>query len=113
MCAADGLTEKLDEIASAWTKLERDQIGLPSMEQIMVADGQSETEYTNFPSLTNAWLYSWDNWGDTVYGYWTSSPHESISFSAWRVGYSGLVDSSDEVNYAYGHGVRPVITLKI
>ena len=114
VCAADGLTAKLDEIATAWTELERDQIGLPSMEQIMVADGKSETAYTGHPSLSNAWLYNWDNsvWGDTVYGYWSSSPDVGDSLFAW------YVDCLGNVNNFFVHirdhrGVRPVITLKI
>ena len=44
LCNADGLTAKLDEIATVWTKLERDQIGLPSGEQISVADGKNENK---------------------------------------------------------------------
>ena len=113
-CNADGLTSKLDEIATAWTELERDQIGLPSMEQIMVADGKSETAYTGYPSLSNAWLYNWDNSvrGDTVYGYWSSSPHVGFSDCAWLVYCGGDVDY-DGVSSGGGHGVRPVVNLKI
>ena len=114
LCNADGLTAKLDEIATAWTELERDQIGLPSMEQIMVADGKSETAYTGYPSLSNAWLYNWDNsvWGDTVDGYWSSSPTGFDSDCAWRVGCYGIVGSYD-VDFGDVFGVRPVVNLKI
>ena len=117
VCAADGLTAKLDEIAVAWTELERDQIGLPSMEQIMVADGKSETAYTDYPSLSNAWLYNWPDNADYAlgenapYGYWSSSPSVDNSSSAWDVHYDGGVD---DFYVSYGDfGVRPVITLKI
>ena len=114
VCAADGLTAKLDEIATAWTELERDQIGLPSMEQIMVADGKSETAYTGHPSLSNAWLYNWDNsvWGDTVYGYWSSSPSVDDSDFAWYVSCGGTVNDF-VVYYVDFRGVRPVVNLKI
>ena len=116
VCAADGLTSKLDEIAGAWTELERDQIGLPSMEQIMLADGQSEDAYTDFPSLSNAWLYNWPDNADygrsAPYGYWSSSPDVGNSVRAWRVTFYGSVGNGD-VYYGVGNGVRPVITLKI
>ena len=104
VCAADGLTSKLDEIATAWTELERDQIGLPSMEQIMVADGKSETAYTVYPSLSNAWLYNWPDNADYAlgenapYGYWSSSPDVGDSIYAWYVRYGGLV-SGDGVDF--------------
>jgi type IV pilus assembly protein PilA len=118
VCAADGLTAKLDEIATAWTELERDQIGLPSMEQIMVADGKSETAYTDYPSLSNAWLYNWPDNTDYAlgknapYGYWSSSPFVDYSSNAWRVYCSGYV-SGGRVGDGDSLGVRPVITLKI
>ena len=114
VCAADGLTSKLDEIATAYTKLEREQIGLPSMEQIMVADGKSEDAYTYGPSLSNAWLYNWPDNADygssAPYGYWSSSPFVDFSSSAWNVSYGGSVNFS---GVDVGYAVRPVITLKI
>ena len=118
VCAADGLTAKLDEIASAWTKLEREQIGLPSGEQLSVADGKSETAYTEWISLSNAWLYNWPDNADYAlgenapYGYWSSSPRVDSSGSAWYVGYAGIVDDFD-VDFGVGLGVRPVVNLKI
>ena len=116
VCAADGLTSKLDEIAGAWTKLERDQIGLPSMEQIMLADGQSEDAYTDWPLLSNAWLYNGPDNADygssAPYGYWSSSPDVDDSSSAWYVDYGGYVGNGG-VSYGDHFGVRPVITLKI
>ena len=117
VCAADGLTAKLDEIATAWTKLEREQIVLPSMEQIMVADGKSEDAYTDWPtSLTNEWLYNWPDNADygsgAPYGYWSSSPRVDNSNSAWFVRSMGILTSQNVDNGVY-HAVRPVITLKI
>ncbi len=116
VCAADGLTAKLDEIATAWTKLEREQIGMPSAEQIMVADGKSEDAYTGYPSLTNTWLYNWpgnaDYGNSAPNGYWSSSPLVGNSDGAWYVTYVGNVGPSN-VDVGDGRGVRPVINLKI
>ena len=118
-CNADGLTAKLDEIASAWTKLGRSQIVLPSAKQIVVADGLSEDAYDDGPTLTNSWLYAWtgnddynNDYNNDAYGYWTSTAKAEHPYY---------------VNYitAYGHvlsqpaflettrGVRPVINLKL
>ncbi len=118
VCAADGLTSKLNEIATAWKELDAEQIVLPSALQVATADGKV---YTDYPTISSAndWLYNWTNaaWGDTVSGYWTSTPHAENSISAWRVNYSGLVydndvdgDGVEEINY---YGVRPVINLKL
>jgi len=115
-CNADGLEAKLDDIVeNSWTKLDRSQIGIPSMEQIMVADGKSEDEYLDYPGcLSKTWLYDWDNevWGDTVYGYWTSTPNAFDSSSAWHVGSDGN-GYNDLVNTYSSYGIRPVITLSI
>ena len=115
-CAADGLSAKLDSIAEAWDKLNRSQVGLPSAEQIMVADGQDEEAYLDYPSLTNGWLYSYTenaSWGSSSpCGYWTSTPYADFSYYAWVVYYNGSVNYynvDDDVNF----GVRPVITLSI
>ena len=117
-CNAYGLTSKLDDIAEAWKELERDQIGLPSAEQIMVADGKSKNEYTNYPLLTNSWLYNWPDNPDYSLGknppcaYWTSTPYADNSDSAWIVYFTGDVDD-DGVDYGFDYGVRPVVNLKI
>ena len=113
-CAADGLTTKLDEIAEAWNKLERSQIGIPSVEQIMVADGREEDAYLNYVKLTSNWLYK-DNetWRNEVIGYWTSTPYSNdIADYAWYVVYNGNVYEG-LVNIDFDFGVRPVITLSI
>ncbi|MBE6138194.1 MAG: prepilin-type N-terminal cleavage/methylation domain-containing protein [Firmicutes bacterium] len=112
LCQADGLAAKLDEIALAWTKLDRSQIGIPSAEQIMVADGQAEDAYIDYPMLNNEWLWSWDNeaWGNSVNGYWTSTPVEGDSYSIWLVYDDGSVNN-DFVDTDFG--VRPVLMLSI
>ena len=115
VCNADGLTPKLNEIREAWkSKLKAEQIVLPSALQIIVANNPAKNtiEYT---SGIQSWLYSWDNsaWGNTVYGYWTSSPNADYSFFAWTVDSSGRVNYDGDVGNGYGYGVRPVVNLKI
>ena len=116
-CAADGLSAKLDDIAeNAWTKLDRSQIGIPSAQQIMVADGQDEDAYLNRPTLTNEWLYSYpgnNSWGSSApHGYWTSTPYADYSNNAWFVFFDGSVNDGSVGNDNI-FGVRPVITLSI
>jgi len=118
-CNADGLEAKLDDIVeNSWTKLDRSQIGIPSMEQIMVADGKSEDAYLDFPSLSKGWLYSypeyaeWSEGMNPPDGYWTSTPDAVFSVFACNVLYNGVVNS-DSVDDVSIYGVRPVITLSI
>ena len=113
-CEADGLSTKLDDIVeSTWTKLDRSQIGIPSMEQIMVADGKAEDAYLEQSTLTNEWLYSYPEYDSMApYGYWTSNT--SGDTSAWYVIYvigSGARSSISGVN-SQG-SIRPIITLSI
>ena len=116
-CNAYGLTSKLDDIAEAWKELERDQIGLPSAEQVATADGKV---YTDGPTIssTNAWLYNWPENPDYAdgekapYGYWTSTPYAEHFYNAWFVFYDGRV-SDLSIDYADTFGVRPVVNLKI
>ena len=116
ICAADGLSAKIDEIASVWTKIKREQISLPSGEQISVADGQNESAYKKWITLSKKWLYNWPdnpNYGSNPpLGYWTSSiSHINLS-DAWGVYFYGHI-SDDSVSIDTYYGVRPVITLKL
>jgi len=118
-CAADGLTAKLEEIASAWSLLDRIQIGIPSMKQIMLADSRDEAEYLEHPQLKNEWLYIYpdcDTWGSsTLDEYWTSTPANDeygSSNAAWVVNASGYV-LMDGVNTDHFCGVRPVVNVSI
>ncbi|MBE6138712.1 MAG: prepilin-type N-terminal cleavage/methylation domain-containing protein [Firmicutes bacterium] len=112
LCQADGLKPKVDEIALAWTKLDRSQIGIPSAEQIMVADGKEADAYVDGPILGQEWLWSWDNpaWGDSVNGYWTSTPDYDEPSGAWYVEHTEYI-SGDGVEIYYG--VRPVVMLSL
>ena len=114
-CNADGLTSKLDDIAEAWKKLEREQIVLPSALQIIVANNPSESSVSYTGGL-KSWLYNWPdnaNYGDSApYAYWTSTPDANYSNHAWGVSYNGYV-YDDPVDNDSNLGVRPVINLKI
>ena len=117
-CAADGLEAKLDDIVeNAWTKLDRSQIGIPSAEKIMVADGKEEDAYLSGNlKLSKEWLHSYpgnDSWGSAApRGYWTSTPNAASPIGAWVVYYNGLVNGLS-VDSGNGIGARPVITLSI
>ena len=109
LCQADGLAAKLDEIAEAWSKLDRSQIGIPSMEQIMIADGKKADAYLDTPDLDSEWLLL-NN--PNASGYWTSTHHADKSTAAWSVRFYSEV-GYDTVNRDNEFGVRPVITLDI
>ena len=116
-CNADGLTSKLDDIAEAWKKLEREQIVLPSALQIIVANNPTKNtvEYT---TGIQPWLYNWPDNADyalgetAVCGYWTSTPFAGNSYDAWFVDFYGNVYIYS-VDYGDLFGVRPVVNLKI
>jgi len=113
-CLADGLAPKLDEIAEAWSELDRNQVGLPSMQQIMVADGQDEEAYEDYPCLSKKWLCYWDvESSEPTDGYWTSTTYVGVTAGAMNVSYNCCVDHD---GFLYGgdkFGVRPVIMLSI
>ncbi|MBE6138491.1 MAG: type II secretion system protein [Firmicutes bacterium] len=117
-CNADGLSAKLDDIAeNVWTKLDRSQIGIPSAEQIMVADGKEADAYLDTPNLDSEWLYSYPTyggWSDPTppYGYWTSRADANHTQKAWCVNNDGLV-GVDLVDDGDLYGTRPVIMLSI
>ena len=117
VCNADGLTGKLDEIARVWSKLDRDQIGLPSAMQIVAADGKSEL--VNYMNITNDYLYSWSDYPkNQLYGYWTSTPNTENSSYAWTAAYQPYYDIGELCNnymdfevYYNVLGLRPIITI--
>ncbi|MBE6138290.1 MAG: prepilin-type N-terminal cleavage/methylation domain-containing protein [Firmicutes bacterium] len=103
-----GVEQTLYDISMAWPKLDRSQIGVPSVEQIMVADGKAADAYLNNESedvhLENDWLYDFQE----RVGYWTSSldgyDGAWLIFSNGEVGTAPLTDK---------HEVRPVIRLAL
>ena len=109
-CNTDKLTGKLYELTSNWTKLEREQISLPSIEHIMSVESQID-ENGGSISESNKWLYEWE--GNDIYnnednGYWTSYLDYDNAL---------YVDGDGNVNFYVGdtgyYGIRPVINLKI
>ncbi|MBE6138125.1 MAG: type II secretion system protein [Firmicutes bacterium] len=113
-CHADGLELKLDEIALAWNKLGRSQIEIPSMEQIMVADGRGENDYEGGQlQLSNKFLYrGYPTTDTTTQGYWTSTGSPTNAYYALLLNRYGQTAS----NYVYSddlYGIRPIIELSI
>ena len=109
-----GVEQTLDNIAMAWPNFDRSQVGLPSVKQIMVADGKAADAYFNeFDDvyLDNDWLYGFQESG----GYWTSTfgVYTGISDNydgAWLIFADGQV-GMDLLTEAYE--VRPVIRLAL
>ena len=102
----------LKERTSAWTKLDEDQITLPSGQQIATADGDTKwtiSTYGNgFESVK--WLYSYTKFTAGAYGYWTSSPDVLNARYAWTVRHEGRLDNYVVSNSGI-YGIRPVITV--
>ncbi len=88
----------LKERTSSWTKLDEDQIALPSGQQIETAGGDTK------------WLNSHTKFTTGTYGYWTSSPYASYADSAWGVD-SDVILNYGNVSTSGRYGVRPVITI--
>jgi len=109
----DAHTTKLDEMARAWTKLDRSHIGLPSLEQLLVADGQSADDYIlGDTMLGRQWLTQCDHeeWTNTIHAYWTSTSINDNTAVDIPVG--GMLESSS-ITVVGDVGIRPVITLSI
>ncbi len=97
---------------ASWTKLNPNQISLPSGQQIATAGGDTEWIDSIYTGNTlSSWLY--ENLcvnTSGLYGYWTSTPHASDSFYAWYVSSVGILVYGD-VDSVSSYGVRPVITI--
>lgn len=99
----------LKERTSSWTKLDEDQITLPSWQQIATAVGDTEwTEGHSTGTKLPTWLHSYTK-TPVTYGYWTSSPDVSNASYAWYVGFEGKMYKA--VVGGPSVGVRPVITV--
>ena len=109
-CNADGLTPKLNEIASAWSKVEVGNVGLPRAEQIMVADGKSADAYTSSSGLTKTWLYN-SNFSNLI-GYWLLNAKSGSSTEAAFVLKAGAVTST-RVSDSSSCGVRPIVNINL
>ncbi|MBE6138376.1 MAG: type II secretion system protein [Firmicutes bacterium] len=100
--------QTLDQTREIWTKLDRSQIGLPSIEQIMVADDRDADEYLTSDEvyLDNEWLYD----VPFIDGYWTSTI--GADNYVWMIFSDGQV-GADHVEGRGRYDVRPVIMLSI
>lgn len=105
-CNADGLTNKLHYIRDVWFNLDKDQINLPTYDQIYNVNNSE-----NITSST--WLYGNLNSKNNIMlppGYWTSSADLTESDSAFSVGnFYQYFGSQYVTNDDYG--IRPVITV--
>lgn len=116
----------LKERTLTWTKLDKDQITLPTANQIATASGKtfSNTPGAGSVSGLSTWLYDYLDAGvsnTTLYwGYWTSSTYvyvyaqETVSYDysyAWSVTHNILENAG--VRNTGNYGIRPVITLPI
>ena len=103
----------LKERTSGWTKLDEDQITLPSVQQLATAGGDTKwntsTSGNGFRSAK--WLYSYTKLTTGTYGYWTSSPDVSGAYTAWTVEYGGNLSPGPVSGIFNVYGVRPVITI--
>ena len=104
-CNADGLTNKLNEIRTSWSKITAEQIGLPTAQQIASADGKN---YLDYPTLDSSWLINLEN----QTSYWTSTPNPSIPINACFVNYDGILTCNNNTVHS-SKGIRPVITISI
>ena len=111
-CAVSKLNAELDDIVeNTWTKLDKSQIGIPSIQQVLAADGQDENSYSNYPKLKSLWLY------DNLYelnegpiGYWTSTISNSGVYAYMVDNVGSVADLSIGTDNLFG--VRPIKILE-
>ena len=103
----------LKERTSAWTKLDENQITLPSGQQIATAGGDTKWNTSTFGDgfSSSKWLYSHTKFTTGTYGYWTSSVDLSSGAPmAWSVHNGGELEYCRFVTSGV-IGIRPVITV--
>jgi len=105
------IPSKLDEIiATSMPDLDRSQIGIPSIEQIIVAEGLDADEYLEYPTLTNEWLYGGSRCErNQSSAYWTSTivDYDSVNNDRWQVTCDGNVDMDVPAGDIYV--IRPIV----
>lgn len=100
----------LKERTSGWTKLEDNQISIPSGQQIAAASGKEfDASSTSKVSGLPIWLNCYTK-PPMAYGYWTSSPSSSISNKAYHVFYDGTLNDGATIDDS-AFALRPVITI--
>ncbi len=101
----------LKERTSIWTKLDEDQIKLPSGNQIATAGGDTKWTENNYTGTTlQTWLNSYTKFTTGTLGYWTSSSVATDVISAWDMRYDNILHR-DYVSNSSSYGIRPVITI--
>ena len=112
--------ENLSKRIVNWTRLNQNQVSLPSYEQIYVAAGNKST---NLPMWLSDYRYenSSGHYVHDVLGYWTSSQYkenlndlygltkERAAWAAVTIWYSNMANLY--VSYNQEVGIRPVITI--
>ena len=112
--------ENLSKRIVNWTRLNQNQVSLPSYEQIYVAAGNKST---NLPMWLSDYRYenSSGHYVHDVLGYWTSSQYkenlndlygltkERAAWAAVTIWYSNMANLY--VSYTQEVGIRPVITI--
>ncbi len=83
------------------------EVSLPSYDQIYKVAGNKTSK---FPTWLFDYLNSTQNSVSDVYGYWTSTPHNSVLTAAWDVSSEGAL-TTYLVDNDRNNGVRPVITI--
>ncbi len=107
-CNANGLNSGLNSIRNKWTKLDGEQIGLPTYAQIYAINNSTALH-------ASRWIYDYlqgtSNPVSGQYGYWTSTGYYEDDGYAWAVEFQGIIDESS-VNGGYAsYNIRPVITV--
>ena len=101
----------LKERTSIWTKLDEDQIKLPSGNQIAIAGGDTKWTENNYTGTAlQTWLNSYTKFTTGTLGYWTSSSVATDVSSAWDMRYDNILHR-DYVSNSSSYGIRPVITI--
>ena len=110
----------LKERTSNWTKLDENQITLPSGQQIATAGGDTKWTENYYTKITlPTWLYSQTKSVIGAPGYYTSTLCNSSSSAGrnfiWSVGFGGFPGNSGGKLYTDSFGdykaIRPVITV--
>ena len=111
----------LKERTSNWTKLDENQITLPTGQQIATAGGDTEwTEIHQTRTRYSTWLYSHTKFTTGAPGYFTSTLYISSSAGVtqvWFVEFGGFPGThggalnTDILSYGLDKAIRPVITV--
>lgn len=101
---------ELQEQTKEWTKLNKNQIGLPTGKQLAIAGGDTSWEIDHYTAkVLPSWLTE-NLDGTTKQGYWTSNGQTNNTACAWALHFNGVM-YGHYINDTTPYGVRPVITI--